>query len=77
MASAPVERHTKLIQHDSGIGMDIPEIVLTKQTTAHDTPFTAEELEQAMTRASLKPRAFGEEVEYQTQTTRRRHAIAG
>jgi hypothetical protein len=76
VASAPAERHTKLIQHDSGIGMDIPEIVLTKQTTAHDTPFTAEELEQAMTRASLKPRAFGEE-DYKMQTTRRRHAIAG
>jgi hypothetical protein len=27
---------------------------LSKQVTAHDTPFTPEELEQAMTRATLK-----------------------
>ncbi|KAK5449376.1 hypothetical protein LTS15_008920 [Exophiala xenobiotica] len=65
VASAPAERNinTKsskklLTQHDSGIGMNssVPEIVLSKQVTAHDTPFTAEELEQAMTRATLKPR---------------------
>ncbi|EHY56446.1 hypothetical protein HRR83_002472 [Exophiala dermatitidis] len=54
--SAPVEPAMKLAMHDSGI--DIPDIVLTKQTTAHDTPFTVEELEQAMTRASLGPRRF-------------------
>ncbi|EXJ87342.1 hypothetical protein A1O3_04301 [Capronia epimyces CBS 606.96] len=56
ISSAPVEPDTKLEQHDSGIGM--PNIVLSKQTTAHDTPFTAEELELAMSRASLRPRKF-------------------
>ena len=61
----------KLVQHDSGIGMDI---LLSKQMTVHDTPFTAEELEQAMTRASLKPKIFADE-EYQ-MPTRRRAAIA-
>jgi hypothetical protein len=47
----------KLTQHDSGI--DMPEMVLSKQVTAHDTPFTVEELEQAMTRATLRRRDFG------------------
>ncbi|KAK4943374.1 hypothetical protein LTR10_017048 [Elasticomyces elasticus] len=71
VASAPAERNMKLV--DSGIGMDMPDIVLTKQMTAHDTPFTVEELEQAMTRASLKPKIFAHE-EYQMPT--RRRAIA-
>ncbi|EXJ66547.1 uncharacterized protein A1O5_10216 [Cladophialophora psammophila CBS 110553] len=57
--SAPAEPNNKLAQHDSGIHM--PELAaLSKQTTGHDTPFTAEELEQAMTRATLRPRDFGD-----------------
>ncbi|KIW84692.1 hypothetical protein Z517_00080 [Fonsecaea pedrosoi CBS 271.37] len=57
--SAPAEPNNKLAQHDSGIHM--PELAdLSKQATRHDTPFTAEELEQAMTRATLKQRDFGE-----------------
>jgi hypothetical protein len=48
--SAPTEPN-KLSQHDSGIDMS----GLAKQIT-HDTPFTAEELEQAMTRATLNNR---------------------
>jgi len=74
VASAPAELNMKLVQHDSGIGMDIPDIMLSKQMTVHDTPFTVEELEQAMTRASLKPKIFAEE-EY-AMPTRRRAAIA-
>ncbi|EXJ83436.1 hypothetical protein A1O1_07059 [Capronia coronata CBS 617.96] len=54
ISSAPLEHDVKLV--DSGIG--IPSIVLSKQMTAHDTPFTIEELEQAMTRASLRRRQF-------------------
>jgi len=58
VASAPTELN-KLSQHDSGIHM--PELPgLSKQNTAHDIPFTVEELEQAMTRATLKPRFSGE-----------------
>ncbi|ETI27133.1 hypothetical protein G647_09815 [Cladophialophora carrionii CBS 160.54] len=53
--SAPAEPD-KLVQHDSGIDM----AGLSKQATAHDTPFTPEELEQAMTRATLKNRFSGE-----------------
>jgi hypothetical protein len=53
--SAPTEPN-KLAQHDSGIDM----AGLSKQVTAHDTPFTPEELEQAMTRATLKNRFSGE-----------------
>lgn len=64
--SAPVELNTKLTQHDSGI--DMPDIILSKHITAHDTPFTLEELEQAMSRASFKRRDFGVESE-------RRHAV--
>jgi len=51
VASAPISS-AKLSQHDSGI--DMSGLALSKQVTAHDTPFTAEELEQAMTRATLK-----------------------
>ncbi|KAI1609503.1 hypothetical protein EDD37DRAFT_653545 [Exophiala viscosa] len=75
VASAPAELNMKLVQHDSGIGMEIPDIMLSKQMTVHDTPFTVEELEQAMTRASLKPKIFAEEDEYQ-MPSRRRAAIA-
>lgn len=58
VSSAPAEPH-KLAQHDSGIHM--PELTgLSKQATEHDTPFSVEELEQAMTRATLRPRDFGE-----------------
>ena len=78
MSSAPAEQNLKynvaasgLTQHDSGIAMDIPEIVLSKQTTAHDTPFTAEELEQAMTRATLKSRDFRNRDEPMMQMGRR------
>jgi len=53
--SAPTESN-KLSQHDSGIDM----AGLSKQVTAHDAPFTPEELEQAMTRATLKSRFSGE-----------------
>ncbi|EXJ61575.1 hypothetical protein A1O7_02003 [Cladophialophora yegresii CBS 114405] len=53
--SAPTEQD-RLVQHDSGIDM----AGLSKQATAHDTPFTVEELEQAMTRATLKNRFSGE-----------------
>ncbi|OAP64100.1 hypothetical protein AYL99_00072 [Fonsecaea erecta] len=57
--SAPAEPDTKLAQHDSGI--DMTELAaLSKQSTGHGTPFTAEELEQAMTRASMKRRDFGD-----------------
>jgi hypothetical protein len=65
--SAPTELNvnTKLTQHDSGI--DMPDLVLSKHSSAHDTPFTLEELEQAMSRASLHRRDFGLETE-------RRHA---
>jgi len=83
VASAPAEANTntnttssKLTQHDSGIGIDVPEIVLSKQITAHDTPFTAEELEQAMTRATLKPRGFRELDDVQMPVMGRRSAIA-
>jgi len=56
--SAPTELN-RLAQHDSGIHM--PELAgLSKQVTAHDTPFTAEQLEQAMTRATMKSRFSGE-----------------
>ena len=54
--SAPTEPN-KLPQHDSGIDM----AALSKQTTAHDIPFTAEELEKAMTRATLKSNRFSGE----------------
>jgi len=47
--SAPAEP-IKLSQHDSGIDM----AGLSKQVTAHDTPFTVEELERAMTKATLR-----------------------
>ncbi|KAJ9605690.1 hypothetical protein H2200_009539 [Cladophialophora chaetospira] len=53
--SAPTE-HDKLAQHDSDISM----AGLSKQVTAHDIPFTPEELERAMTRATLKSRFSGE-----------------
>lgn len=83
VASAPAESNTntnttssKLTQHDSGIGIDVPEIVLSKQITAHDTPFTAEELEQAMTRATLKPRDFGGRDGLQMPVMGRRSAIS-
>jgi len=67
VSSAPTELNvnTKLSQHDSGI--DMPDLDLSKHST-HDTPFTLEELEQAMSRASLKRRDFGLEAE-------RRHAV--
>ncbi|KIX08052.1 uncharacterized protein Z518_02707 [Rhinocladiella mackenziei CBS 650.93] len=55
---APAELTAKLTQHDSGIDMGNG---LLKQVTAPDTPFTAEELEQAMSRATLKPRGLGAE----------------
>ena len=54
--SASAEPSTELAQHDSGI--DMPKLELSKQATAHDTPFTLEELERAMSRATMKPREF-------------------
>jgi len=83
VSSAPAERDIKdgaraagLTQHDSGIAMDIPDIVLSKQITVHDTPFTAEELEQAMTRATLKSRDFRNDDEPMMMQMGRRSAIA-
>ncbi|KAK5197787.1 hypothetical protein LTR99_010077 [Exophiala xenobiotica] len=85
VASAPAERNINttrskkfLTQHDSGIGMNssVPDIVLSKQITAHDTPFTAEELEQAMTRAMLKPRYSSSSGGLQMPSMGRRSAIS-
>ncbi|KAK5055248.1 hypothetical protein LTR84_012998 [Exophiala bonariae] len=47
------------VSSDGGLDLDAdvaPSTLLSKQITAHDTPFTAEELEMAMTRATFRDR---------------------